>query len=413
MWMKFSFLLIAFLGWDYLTADEGNSALGRAQTGLMQIEPVAEAVEYVKDGSLARDVSAFVSESALATATLLASKAKDEPVKLASAEAQTDETSSLNVSSGASPGLTVVPPPPPGDKRHQLSADDITAIAKALAELQQASAALVQEKSEAAGEEATLSSAPVDTEKEETVPAAQKASLSPPEVAPATTEPADAELVEDAIDLLGPDLLSAIVAASKATGANSGYLLHIAMRESGLVLTAQAPTSSANGPFQFVRQTWYQMLGAHGAKHGFAEEAQLLEEEGGRYRPVSDEAGDRLLRLRSDPHAAALMAGELTVSNRKALERMLGRTPNHGELYAAHVFGAGGAVKLIRTRETSAGTLAASILPSAARANRWLFYDRQGAPVSVASLFGELSRFMSTREVAQVCKADLNFVAGI
>ena len=411
MWMKFSFLLIAFLAWDYVTADEGQSALGRAQTELMKIEPVAEVVEYVKDGSLARDVSDFASESALATATLLASKAKGEPVKLASAEAQTDETSSLDTSSGVSTGLTVVPPPPPGDKRHQLSADDITAIAKALAELQQASTVIAEEKEEAAGETAGLSEPAEKPGSDD--PAAEMASLAGPDDVPTEAKPADTELVEDAIDLLGPDLLSAIVAASKATGANSGYLLHIAMRESGLVLTAQAPTSSANGPFQFVRQTWYQMLGAHGAKHGFAEEARMLEEEGGRYRPISDEAGEKLLVLRSDPHAAALMAGELTVSNRKALERMLDRTPNHGELYAAHVFGAGGAVKLIRTREKSAGTLAASILPSAARANRWLFYDRQGAPVSVAALFGELSRFMSTREVAQVCKAELNFVAGI
>ena len=83
-----------------------------------------------------------------------------------------------------------------------------------------------------------------------------QAKLAPPKSAPAP-EP---ETVEKSVASLGPDLLSSIVEASKKTGANSGYLLHIALRESGLVLGAQAPTSSATGPFQFIQGTWYQML---------------------------------------------------------------------------------------------------------------------------------------------------------
>jgi hypothetical protein len=43
--------------------------------------------------------------------------------------------------------------------------------------------------------------------------------------------------------------------ASARTGADFGYLLHTAMRESGLNPEARAPSSSATGLFQFIEQT--------------------------------------------------------------------------------------------------------------------------------------------------------------
>jgi hypothetical protein len=211
--------------------------------------------------------------------------------------------------------------------------------------------------------------------------------------------------------VLGTDLLSAIIAASKETGADAGYLLHVAVRESGLWPTAKAPTSSASGPYQFVEQTWFQMLGVHGAAVGLEKEvADLAKSSGGLYRPVSAEAGKRLLALRFDARIASLMAAELTLDNAAALKTQLGREATHGELYAAHILGVAGAATLIRTRDKAAGTSAASVLPAAARANRWLFYDGDKAR-SVAALFDDISRFQSTREVARVCTAGLNFAA--
>ena len=117
-----------------------------------------------------------------------------------------------------------------------------------------------------------------------------------------------------------------------------------------------------------------------------------------------------MLTLRTDPHVAALMAGELTMENRRILTGLLGRAPGHGELYAAHVFGPSGAATLIKTRQEAAATSAASLMPTAAAANRWLFYKSGGQARTVAELFDELSRFMSTTEVARVCNANLNFL---
>jgi|GEM_PF-1373617 len=414
MWMKVTVLLTGFLVWDYATAEEAESAVERAGGKLMSIGPVAEFVDYVKRGDMTDDVSA------------------------AALNVYGDVKASFNDTEVAVPVKAVAVAEPAVERG--LSADEITAIARALAELQQAAREEARAERRASAQMQPIEDeAPVETaevaeelaaesgEAPEELAAAGSEAAAPDEVetevemetaadeqtAEVEVAEADPVLVERTIDELGPDLLSAIISASEATGANSGYLLHIAMRESGLVLTAQAPTSSANGPFQFIRQTWYQMMGEHGAKHGYDEEVKLLTARNGRFSPVSNEAESKLLALRSDPHAAALMAAELTLSNKRALESRLGRHPAHGELYAAHVFGAGGAAKLIETRERSASTTAAAILPAAAASNRWLFYDRSGQPVTVAGLFDELSRFMSTREVAQVCRADLNFVAGI
>lgn len=211
--------------------------------------------------------------------------------------------------------------------------------------------------------------------------------------------------------VLGTDLLSAIIAASNKTGADAGYLLHIAVRESGLWADAKASTSSAEGPFQFIDQTWFRMIALHGAKDGYAKEAaEMKKNANGSYAPVSAEARKKILALRSDARASSFMAAELTVDNRAALKTSLGREPTHGELYAAHILGAGGAIRLIQTRDRSANASAASVLPAAAAANRWLFYDGD-APRSVTDLFDDISRFQSTREVARVCTAGLNFAA--
>ncbi|MEX2250209.1 MAG: hypothetical protein WD671_11295 [Parvibaculum sp.] len=356
MWMRLSLLLAALLAWDMATADDGNSAFERSGRALMAFEPVRELVGYVESGDFLDDMKSLTSVVSAEGVALVASRNVAEQQRTDRQRAERREARE--------------------ERRTEvhLSQEDVDAIAKAVKDLYAA-------EREAADEE-------------------KPTSLVLPEP----------EEVERSMAELGPDLLSAIVAASRATGANSGYLLHIALRESGLALTAQAPTSSATGPFQFIQQTWYEMLGRYGPKHGLEAEAALLaRQSNGRFAPVSNAARNEVLALRTDAHIAALMAGELTMENKEALEDLLGRTPAHGELYAAHVFGPAGAAQLIKTRDTAAATSAASLMPSAAAANRWLFYSPNGVARSVAALFDELSRFMSTREVAQVCDASLNF----
>jgi len=120
---------------------------------------------------------------------------------------------------------------------------------------------------------------------------------------------------------------AAIHRASNATGVDFGFLMGTAKRESGGNPTARAGTSSASGLFQFIDQTWLSTLKQHGAKYGYARYAELIRQgSDGRYSVAGDEARKAVMSLKLDPHAASLMAGELT-SDHAGLSARPYRTP--------------------------------------------------------------------------------------
>ena len=66
-------------------------------------------------------------------------------------------------------------------------------------------------------------------------------------------------------------LVSTLVKAAEKTGVDPVYLMTLADVESSLEPQAKAPTSSAEGLFQFIDQTWLEVLYHHAEAHGFAE----------------------------------------------------------------------------------------------------------------------------------------------
>jgi hypothetical protein len=178
---------------------------------------------------------------------------------------------------------------------------------------------------------------------------------------------------------------AAIERASAATGVDFSLLVETARRESAFNANARAGTSSATGLFQFIDSTWLDMVRRHGADHGLAREAAALNS-----GHVDAETRRNILALRNDPEIAARMAGELVRENADALTRSLGRAPNAGELYAAHVMGAGGAAQLIQAAERGVSD-AASLFPREAAANRALFFTSGGEPRSAQELLDRLS----------------------
>jgi hypothetical protein len=145
---------------------------------------------------------------------------------------------------------------------------------------------------------------------------------------------------------------------------------------------ARAGTSSATGLFQFIEGTWFDMVRRYGANHGLGAQSTAL-------RNGADAATRRdILALRNDPELSARMAGELARENAQTLQNRLGRTPTAGELYAAHVMGPGGAVRLIEAAQSGEPN-AASLFPREAGANRGLFYA-QGQPRSAHALLERL-----------------------
>jgi len=185
---------------------------------------------------------------------------------------------------------------------------------------------------------------------------------------------------------------SAIALASSKTGVDFGYLLGQAKLESGLNANAKAGTSSASGLYQFIEQSWLAVVKKHGAEHGLGWAADSIGQSSGGHLGVAD-AGTRqaILALRNDPAAASMMAAEHASDNKDALEGKLGRTATGTDLYMAHFLGLGGASKFLTTMQANPDASGAALFPSAARANRGVFYESNGNPRSLSQIYARFA----------------------
>lgn len=202
-----------------------------------------------------------------------------------------------------------------------------------------------------------------------------------------------APMSAEAVRGLGGQVEAALKKAAASTGVDFDFLMRTAKRESGFNAGARAGTSSAAGLFQFVEQTWLSTLKRHGASHGYARYADLIQQTGdGRYSVLGgQDARQAVLDLRFDPHAASVMAADLANDHAAYLRGRVGREPTGGELYAAHFLGPQGSAKLIEAYNNYPNAPAAAFFPDAAQANHNVFY-RDGRPLSVAQVYADLSR---------------------
>jgi hypothetical protein len=194
-------------------------------------------------------------------------------------------------------------------------------------------------------------------------------------------------LVDSSNSTAASAVTGAISQAAQVTGTSFQYLLATAKVESGLNPQAGASTSSARGLFQFVEQTWLGTMKQAGAGLGYGKYADAITKTAsGRYE-VSDPAlRNEILKLRNDPTVNAVMAGAFTQANAAILQDRLGRAPSEGELYVAHFLGAGGAARLLTMASDTPQGKAATYFPDAAQANPSIFYERSGAPRSLAQV---------------------------
>ena len=190
----------------------------------------------------------------------------------------------------------------------------------------------------------------------------------------------------------GSPVQTAIARAAEATTVDFGFLLAQAEVESALDPQARAATSSATGLYQFIESTWLDTVKKHGHRFGLgALSDQIgLTASGSAYvaDPVQREA---ILALRADPGVASLMAAGLAEDNRAHLAPILGRQPDHAELYLAHFLGAGGAGRFLSEMQADPGQNAAALFARPAAANRAIFYAPDGSPRSLAGVMDVLA----------------------
>jgi hypothetical protein len=180
---------------------------------------------------------------------------------------------------------------------------------------------------------------------------------------------------------------NAIALASRRTGIDFGYLMGQARIESSLNPNAKASTSSATGLYQFIDQSWLAVVNKHGDEYGLGWAADAIKQgSNGRYYVSDPEVRQQILDLRKHPETASVMAAQHAADNKQYLESRLGREAEPVDLYLAHFLGVGGASKFLSAHDRAPGATAASLFPSAARANRSIFYDKQGNARSFAEI---------------------------
>jgi hypothetical protein len=175
------------------------------------------------------------------------------------------------------------------------------------------------------------------------------------------------------------NVLSSIHAASRKTGVSFAFMLAKARRESNFEPTAENATSSAQGLFQFTKQTWLGQIKAHGAEHGLGALArQIHRGADGRYVVDDPKTAKAILDLREDHVVSSAMAAEYAADNRRVLTHALGRKVGDTDLYFAHFLGPGGAIEFLSALDRDPNQDASALLPKAASANRSIFFGASG-----------------------------------
>lgn len=201
----------------------------------------------------------------------------------------------------------------------------------------------------------------------------------------------------------------AIQQASLKTGVDFDYLVKQAKVESSMNPNAKAKTSSATGLYQFIEQTWLQMMKQHGDEHGYGKYADAISQgRDGNYHVSNKGMRSQILNLRKDAQASSLMAAELATDNNAFLQQATGETPEQTDLYLAHFMGANGAANFLKSMKKNPWAPAASMFPDAARSNRGVFYA-EGRPLSLKQVYDRFeAKFQGGGEGPVVQTANLN-----
>lgn len=164
------------------------------------------------------------------------------------------------------------------------------------------------------------------------------------------------------------------------------FLLKQAEIESGLNPQAKAATSSASGPFQFVKGTWLRMVEKYGDHVGLSEQAAAL-----RDNSLDAVAKADLLALRHDVQISGKMAAHFALDNAKTLASSGIAQIGPTELYLAHFLGAGGAKDFLAAMQANPQAPAAEAVPAAAQANTNVFYAN-GVPRSFSEIYNRFAQ---------------------
>jgi len=228
----------------------------------------------------------------------------------------------------------------------------------------------------------------------------------PLQVSPSRADPMAPEMGNpDETLVFGPMKVSrwlaeTVVRAAEVTGVDPAYLMALADKESSLLPANKAPTSTAEGLFQFLESTWLEVLRRYGAKHGYSGAVEAISLVQGRAVVADEKQRAWVLSLRRDPYLSAVMAGEMINAHREILAGRAERDPSFSELYMAHFLGVHGASRFIELLQSKPTATATRAFPKAAKANRAIFMEAKGKKpkhLTMAEVRGRLDAMIDFR----------------
>ncbi|MCP1551635.1 MULTISPECIES: hypothetical protein [Methylorubrum] len=164
------------------------------------------------------------------------------------------------------------------------------------------------------------------------------------------------------------------------SGDAGGYLASLEKRESSGSATARNPSSTATGLHQFTEKTWAGVMRDH---------PQLGLTPNGR----------------TDPDQSRRAVAAFTSDNEKALQRA-GLPVNDATRYAAHFLGRSGGPRFVAGTLRNPDAPASSYAnPDQVRANRTVFFNRDGSPKTAGQVMADFDRSFSGGGRRQVASA--------
>ncbi len=195
----------------------------------------------------------------------------------------------------------------------------------------------------------------------------------------------DPSVIRFGVQRVQRSIVERVVKAAKNTGSDPALLMSIADKESSFSSTAKANTSSASGLFQFVETTWLKAVRSFGWRYGHEEEARAIGGED-EHPLVDPQKRARILNLRNDPYLSAAMAAEMLKQDGAKIAERIGRGLTAGETYLIHFLGPEDATRFMTKLEETPDASAAQLLPKPAKANKPIFFERQGGKMKDRSI---------------------------
>jgi Transglycosylase SLT domain len=195
-------------------------------------------------------------------------------------------------------------------------------------------------------------------------------------------------------------IVDSILRASNETAVDPVYMMALADKESSFIPSNKASTSSAQGLYQFITSTWFEVVRSFGPKHGFSAEAEAVKMVDGQLTVPDEAMREHILGLRGNPYLSAIMAAEMKKRDRTRIENKLGREIGRSEFYLSHFFGVDSARKFMELLDQKPKQSASRIFPAAAKANKALFFETAGRKtrqLSVAEVYGKIDEMIDKR----------------